>query len=158
MDKSENTHTYIDDLNTQAIKENLESINPEQSKFVQQVINDVAENNAFDTVSIYQLKDEYEEYLFESLERLEKNGKEPLRIDAYNMVYTDGLEPYQAIATETTLENVWERFNIHRPSDYTGHSLSISDVVALKEQGIETAYFVDSIGFKELPHFFVTRL
>lgn len=153
MNKSGNTHTYTDDFNTQAIRENFESINPEQSEFVQQVINGVTKNNVFDTVSIYQLKDEYEEYLFESLERLEKNGKEPLCIDAYNMVYTEDLEPYQAIATETTLENVWERFNIYRPSDYTGHSLSISDVVVLKKQGIETAYFVDSIGFKELPHF-----
>ena len=51
------------------------------------------------------------------------------------------------------LESVFEKFNMHRPKDFEGHSLSVSDVVAVKKDGQISAHFVDSIGFKELPQF-----
>ena len=53
-----------------------------------------------------------------------------------------------------TLEDIYRRFNIDHPEDFRGHSLSVSDVVVLHEKGTDTAYYVDSIGFKELPDFF----
>lgn len=52
-----------------------------------------------------------------------------------------------------TLEAVFEKFNIDHPTDYKGHSLSVSDIVVLHEDGENTAHFVDSFGFTELPEF-----
>lgn len=52
-----------------------------------------------------------------------------------------------------TLEDIYTRFNIDHPEDFKGHSLSVSDVVVLHEKGSDTAYYVDSIGFKEVPDF-----
>ncbi len=51
----------------------------------------------------------------------------------------------------------YERFNIQRPADFTGHSLSVSDVVVLNDDSTVKAYYVDSIGFAELPEFFKER-
>lgn len=53
-----------------------------------------------------------------------------------------------------TLEDIYRRFNIDHPEDFKGHSLSVSDVVVLHGNGADTAYYVDSIGFQELPGFF----
>ena len=52
---------------------------------------------------------------------------------------------------------IYERFNIQRPADFTGHSLSVSDVVVLNDGSTVKAYYVDSIGFAELPDFFKER-
>ena len=52
---------------------------------------------------------------------------------------------------------IYERFNIQRPADFTGHSLSVSDVVVLNDGSTVKAYYVDSIGFAELPEFFKER-
>ncbi len=51
------------------------------------------------------------------------------------------------------LEDIYRKFNIDHPADYTGHSLSVSDIVALKQAGVVTCHYVDSFGFRELPHF-----
>ena len=51
------------------------------------------------------------------------------------------------------MEELFIQFNVHRPADFKGHSLSVSDVVALKRQGQVDAFFVDSFGFKKLPGF-----
>ena len=56
-----------------------------------------------------------------------------------------------------TLDGIYERFNIQRPADFTGHSLSVSDVVVLNDGSTVKAYYVDSIGFAELPGFFKER-
>lgn len=56
-----------------------------------------------------------------------------------------------------TLETIYERFNIHRPEDFTGHSLSVSDVVVLESETEKKAFYVDSFGFSELKDFFVER-
>ena len=66
----------------------------------------------------------------------------------YQMVYAMQREPGE------TLEDIYRRFNIDHPEDFRGHSLSVSDVVVLHENGADAAYYVDSIGFKELPGFF----
>ena len=51
------------------------------------------------------------------------------------------------------LEQLYQKFNCARPTDYHGHSLSVSDVIVLNQNGKISAHYVDSIGFKELPGF-----
>ena len=99
--------------------------------------------------SIYQLdlSDNTDELRFMSLDWLESKGLSVDR-DHYQMVYARQREPGE------TLEDIYRRFNIDHPEDFRGHSLSVSDVVVLHEKGTDTAYYVDSIGFKELPDFF----
>ena len=67
--------------------------------------------------------------------------------DEYKQVYKGDLEP------GTSLEDIYERFNLDRPEDFTGHSLSVGDVVVLSRGGTRQASFVDIIGFKDLPDF-----
>lgn len=99
--------------------------------------------------SIYQLdlSDNADNLRFMSLDWLERKGLSVDR-DNYQMVYARQQEPGE------TLEDIYRRFNIDHPEDFKGHSLSVSDVVLLHEKGTDTAYYVDSIGFKELPGFF----
>lgn len=87
---------------------------------------------------------------FESMSSLHRQGKEP-EFDHYEVVYTAPLPPYTD--QNMMLEGLYEKFNIDHPSDFRGHSLSVSDIVALKTRGIVSYHFVDSIGFVELPNF-----
>lgn len=57
-----------------------------------------------------------------------------------------------------TLDNIFERFNIDRPEDFRGHSLSVSDVIVINRGAEITAYYVDSFGFQELPEFVQQRM
>jgi hypothetical protein len=52
-----------------------------------------------------------------------------------------------------TLEDLFYKFNMEHPEDFKGHSLSVSDVVVVKERGKSTAHYVDSIGFKQVDRF-----
>ena len=65
----------------------------------------------------------------------------------YELVYSAPLAP------ETSLEDIYTRFNIDHPKDFKGHSLSVSDVVVLHQDGQDAAHFVDSVGFREVPEF-----
>lgn len=100
------------------------------------------------TYSIYQLdrSDSTDHLRFMSSDWLEKKG---LRInrDNYQMVYAAELVQGE------TLEDIYTRFNINHPEDFRGHSLSVSDVVVLHQNGKDTAHYVDSFGFKEVPGF-----
>ena len=99
------------------------------------------------TYTIYQLKDDVPvDYHFRSLERLQEKG---LTVDHanYEKIYTAPLTP------GTTLEGIYEKFNFDRPEDFKGHSLSVSDVVVLHQNGQDTAHYVDSIGFAQMPEF-----
>ena len=87
---------------------------------------------------------------FESMSSLHRQGKEP-EFDHYEVVYTALLPPYTD--QNMMLEGLYEKFNIDHPSDFWGHSLSVSDIVALKTRGTVSYHFVDSIGFVELPNF-----
>lgn len=61
---------------------------------------------------------------------------------------------YSAQLTDAdTLDTIYERFNIDHPADFKGHSLSVSDIIVLKENGKLTAHYVDTIGFEEVPEF-----
>lgn len=87
---------------------------------------------------------------FESLKALHRQGKEP-EFDHYEVVYVAPLMPYKD--RNMLLEGLYEKFNINRPEDFRGHSLSVSDIVALKTNGVVSFHYVDSIGFQELPAF-----
>ena len=101
--------------------------------------------------SIYQLdlSDNTDDLRFMSLDWLERKGLSVDR-DHYRMVYAGQREPGE------TLEGIYRRFNIGHPEDFKGHSLSVSDVVVLHGNGADAAWYVDSIGFQELPDFFGT--
>ena len=105
------------------------------------------------TFTIYQLKsgEELHYHRFEPLERLERLGLfvDP---DNYEKVYTADVPEDGSIMMK--LENIYKTFNLHRPEDFKGHSLSVSDVVVLHQEGKDTAFYVDSIGFEEVPAFF----
>ena len=101
---------------------------------------------------IYQItaRDPEHDYRFMNLDFVKRHGMEVNRAD-YELVYTAPL------AEKDTLEAIYERFNIQRPADFTGHSLSVSDVVVLNDGKSIKACYVDSIGFAELPDFFKER-
>ncbi|MCR5143211.1 MAG: DUF3849 domain-containing protein, partial [Ruminococcus sp.] len=104
------------------------------------------------TFEIYQLKTSAEtrDIRFISLDNLVEQGKSP-DISTYDKVYEgDFTEFEQAGGTiGKQLEAVYTKFNMNRPDDFKGHSLSVSDVVVAKEK----AYYVDTFGFKELKAF-----
>ena len=101
-----------------------------------------------DTFSIYQIKggDETRDLRFEPYDRLIAAGH---RVDPknYALVYSAPLTP------GTSLEDIYTRFNIDHPKDFKGHSLSVSDVVVLHQNGQDTAHYVDSFGYKKVPEF-----
>ncbi|MEY8321814.1 YodL domain-containing protein [Lachnospiraceae bacterium 46-61] len=102
---------------------------------------------AENTFTIYQLKDDVPvDFHFRPLEEIQGKG---LAVDPanYEKTYTAPLTP------GTTLEGIFEKFNIDRPEDFKGHSLSVSDVVVLHQNGRDTAHYTDSIGFVEVPEF-----
>lgn len=85
-------------------------------------------------------------YQYMSLDFIEKMGMSVKRSD-YQMMYQGVLE------AQDTLEDLYIKFNIDRPEDFEGHSMSTSDVVILKRDGEMKAYYVNDIGFRELPEF-----
>ena len=101
-----------------------------------------------DAFGIYQLKDGagMRDYHFEPYDRLQAAG---LSVEAtnYDLIYTAELTP------GTSLEDIYTRFNIDHPKDFRGHSLSVSDIVVLHQNGENTAHYVDSIGYREVPEF-----
>ena len=105
-----------------------------------------------DTFAIYQLKrdDATTNLRFMNSEWLRSKGLEPQR-DNYDLVYTGALNPSERQID--TLEQIYQVFNLERPADFTGHSLSVSDIVALKQGGVISCHYVDSVGYTELPRF-----
>ena len=101
-----------------------------------------------DTFSIYQIKggDGTRDLRFEPYDRLQAAGNVVDRAN-YELVYSAPLAP------GTSLEDIYTRFNIDHPKDFKGHSLSVSDVVVLHQDGQDAAHFVDSVGFREVPEF-----
>ena len=80
-----------------------------------------------------------------------KSLSSPPLPDNYDTVYTGPVDCAQNQVA--TLENLFEIFNVNRPADFTGHSLSVSDIVALKQNGVVSYHYCDSVGFQELPGF-----
>ena len=69
----------------------------------------------------------------------------------YDILYTGPIVCAQN--QSATLENLFEMFNINRPGDFIGHSLSVSDIIALKQDGVVSYHYCDNVGFQELPGF-----
>ena len=97
---------------------------------------------------IYQLKDteKTRDIRFMAMDYLEMKGI-PVSRDNYELVYTGEL------AEGMSLEDIFTKFNIDHPADFTGHSLSVSDVVVLHQDGENTSHYVDSVGYREVPEF-----
>jgi len=98
--------------------------------------------------SIYQLRNEdsTRDYRFEPYDHLQAAGR---TVDKANY-----MEVYAAPLTAgTTLEDIYRTFNVDYPADFKGHSLSVSDVVVLHQNGQNTAHYCDSVGFQQVPEF-----
>ena len=98
--------------------------------------------------SIYQLKggNETLDYRFEPLDSIHRNGLS-VKPENYELVYEAPL------TAKDNLESIYTRFNVDRPADFTGHSLSVSDIVVLHQGGKDTAHYCDRAGFSEVPEF-----
>ena len=109
--------------------------------------------NSTDTYAILQLRhsEETRDVRFESYERLRNAGREP-DIDHYEVVYAAPLLPFTD--QNVMLEKLYEKFNVDRPEDFYGHSLSVSDVVMLRQNGVVSAHYVDAVGFTPLEGFY----
>lgn len=107
-----------------------------------------------DAFAIYQLKDgdSTRHLRFEPLSRLQQTGETVDRAN-YQCVYTAPLPANAPKAPMEQLHALYEQFNIAHPADFTGHSLSVSDVVALQQDGQITCYYVDRWSFEKLPNF-----
>lgn len=86
------------------------------------------------------------EYLFFNMDFLQEKGMAVEGGD-YSLIYGGRL------GQQENLDTLYEKFNVNHPEGYTGHSLSVSDVVVVNRGGQASAYFVDSFGFTELPDF-----
>ena len=111
----------------------------------------VKEKYMYSKIEIYQLKaaDHNRAVRFQSLANYTAEKGAPSAAD-YDRVYEYTALRIPGSDTETVLEHVFRTFNIHKPRDFKGHSLSVSDVVTLDG----TAYYVDSFGFKKIEGFF----
>ena len=101
-----------------------------------------------DRYEIYQLTADpaNAKLLFTSYDGIHAGGMTINRSN-YELKYSAPLTP------DTTLDSIYVQFNINRPADFTGHSLSVSDIVVLHRNGQDTAHYVDSIGFADVPEF-----
>lgn len=108
--------------------------------------------NPQDAFLIYQIRrgGELDAYRFMNYDYLQSKGVTPER-GGYDAIYTGGLSDYGD--NKTNLDMIYQRFNVDHPADFKGHSLSVSDIVALKQNGVVSCHYVDSIGFRELPNF-----
>jgi len=85
--------------------------------------------------------------LFESFESLHRQGEKP-EFKNYSRVYSTEMD------STTTLDEIFARFNLNKPPDFKGHSLSVSDIIVLNLKGRETAaYYVNDFGFVKCPEF-----
>ena len=107
-----------------------------------------AQGEPVGSFSIYQLKggNETLDYRFEPLDSIHRNGLS-IKPENYELVYEAPL------TTKDNLESIYTRFNVDRPADFTGHSLSVSDIVVLHQGGKDTAHYCDRAGFSEVPEF-----
>lgn len=140
--------------------EKYSAMTPEEEK----ILEEFKENNPIrtsahkgelsnDDFEIFQVKsgDEYHYKRFMDLSAL---GHSPIMSD-YDRVYKGKLSEIGVNAEnkDDILNNIYTKFNTDHPEDFKGHSLSVSDIVVLHKDGIDTAHYVDDIGFKDVPEF-----
>ena len=92
-------------------------------------------------IKIYQLTNT--DYLFISFDRVIESGRMPT-LDDYKMVYE--YEEETDKNTVSLLNDIYSKFNVRRPEDFHGHSLSVSDVIVINDTD---KYYVDRFGFKK---------
>ena len=104
-----------------------------------------------DCFAIYQVKrDDPGNVRFMNMDWMQSHGKAIAR-GSYDLLYTAPLTATGS--TDAKLEAIFEQFNLHRPADYHSPSLSVSDIVAIKQDGVVSYHYCDNVGFKELPDF-----
>ena len=133
----------VDRADWEAIKEQFPAIsqNRWQEAFLQ---------NPADGYCIYQLKESEAALRFMNFNYLRAHNLEPSYAH-YDAVYSGTLS-VNGNPTKT-LDDLYLKFNAERPQDFAGHSLSVSDIVALKQNGMVSCHYVDSIGFAAVPAF-----
>lgn len=102
-----------------------------------------------DAYGIYQInrKGAGRDYAFLSFDSLRSKGKVPERTE-YQLVYSD------ILGVDENRDSLFTKFNIAHPDDFTGHSLSVSDIILIKRNGKVNVSYVDMIGFVPLPDFY----
>ena len=126
----------------EAVKNNIPPYDAEQTFL----------NNPKDAYAIYQLTDKPSTVplLFMGMDWLEQKGI-PVEKSNYTALYTGDMPTSET--SMGVLEQIYVNFNLQRPADFTGHSLSVSDIVAMKQDGVISYHYCDNIGFRELPDF-----
>ena len=131
----------------------------------QKILDDFKEKNPIRTIDdvkkaqgrfqIYQLPsgEKYHGVRFEGLDRLKAEDVQ-LNKDDYELVYEGIVGEFRGNAT---LEGIFTQFNTNQPADFTGHSLSVSDVIVISVDDKDMAYYCDSFGFTEMPEFFLEK-
>lgn len=104
-----------------------------------------------DCFAIYQVKDDDPQRLrFMNMDWLQSHGLTVERAN-YDLVYTGELTADGS--TGRTLEALYEQFNLHHPADYHHPSMSVSDIIAVKQNGVVSCHYCDSFGFQEISGF-----
>lgn len=113
--------------------------------------------NDYQMESAFCLRNSANGYLVDSCDTKQLENRVQRR--CYNRVYTAELpeDCKQLSDVNSVLETLYYDFNVYRPEDFNGHSMSVSDVVALKRNGKVSCYFIDSIGFEKLKNFYPNR-
>ena len=105
-----------------------------------------------DAFAVYQVHDnspQHRDRLFTDLHSLKQLGMEPSR-EHYDLIYTGSLADHPSV---TSPEAAYRVFNLEHPRDFAGHSLSVSDIVAFRRNGVVSYHYCDSCGFAEIPDF-----
>ncbi len=146
MDVREFMEEYSD-MNLDSLMENMENAicHENEGLFLKP-------SEEYGRYAIYQINEDTvkDNYLFMNMEYVKSKGIE-VRGEDYSLVYGGRL------SENVTLEMLFEKFNISRPENFRGHSLSVSDVVVTNRGGEVKAFYVDSFGYAELPEFVKQR-
>ena len=112
------------------------------------------QQSGHDCYLVMQLQQDVDPALrFAAMRYLNKQNIAP-SVENYEILYRGNLpEGKRSVPQAELLEQLYQKFDFARPTDYHGHSLSVSDVIMLNQDGKISAHYVDSIGFKELPGF-----
>jgi len=108
-------------------------------------------NETEKAIGIYQLNDnpDTRSLCFEPLKSLQDKGVAPNK-ENYTLVYAMDVSDDKQKSDEQLLEDVYEKFNIERPKDFKGHSLSVSDIVVIQDKGNISSHYCDTVGFSEI--------
>ena len=124
----------------------------ETKQSTQEQLEQAFRNNPGDTFAIYQLKsgDEFRDYRFVPIKQLQ-DADLAVEHSHYDLIYTGQLNVSGNL--DQTLNSLYRQFNLEHPADFTGHSLSVSDVIVLKQAGQLSAHYVDNWSFQPLQDF-----